>query len=177
MLHELPDPRWDLEWQHWGITRCLLFLNAERIYSHGSSTPIRPSASLTRATHICSCCECWQWFAQRSRSWLEILEDLGPTQAPTMLLWKDWGKLKAACAPALQQDRLAALWGTPRQTRCKTKMCMWTSKSEGSVNHYCTVQIKTHQTSLLEIFQLIDMNLMIRLTNIFSWLEWVLGAL
>lgn len=73
-----------------------------------------------------------------------------------------------SCAPAVQQDRLAAPWGTSGQARCKTKMCMGTSKKEGSVNHYCAVQIKTHQTSLLELFQLIDMNLIIRLTNIFS---------
>lgn len=56
-------------------------------------TPVRPSASLTRATRIRNCCECWQWSAWRSRSWLEILEGLGPAQASTVFQRKDWGEL------------------------------------------------------------------------------------
>lgn len=77
---------WSASTEESQITRCLLLLNAERIYSGISNTPVSPSASLTPATRICSCWQCWQWPARRSRPWLEILEGLGPSQAPTVFL-------------------------------------------------------------------------------------------
>lgn len=71
----------------------------------------RASASLTGATRIWSCWQCWQCSAWRSRSWLEVLQGLGPSQAPRVFLWEDWGELEAAPVP---QPCSRTAWLLPR---------------------------------------------------------------
>lgn len=84
-------------------------------------------------TRIWSCCECWQWSAWRSRSWLEILEGLGPAQAPTAF----WGRTEESWKLLLCPSPAAGQAGCSLEHswtgKVQKQMCMGTSKKEGPV--------------------------------------------